>query len=148
MSGIAKVLDVTKSMPPVTFQSRLGLEVVAQLVALPIFFGSVSLVLILLNHHTRPLGFVVAAVGAILSSLFVLLTFPRGYVLTADSLLIRHGVFRDRVSLARIRSAVLSGDPNRDRLRKVRLTLDTGRRLLNPQHRGEFIRVLKERAHL
>lgn len=75
----------------------------------------------------------------------ILLTYPCRYTLTADSLNVRCGFIHQTIPLERIQSAELStswlSGPALS-LRRVRIRLDKGQRLLSPTDRERFIEDL------
>lgn len=90
------------------------------------------------------------ALGVLASALLLVFLYPTRYTLHVDCLLIRRGTRLEYISLARIKSVLLTGDPKAKDLpfRKVRLTLDNATIMLRPSKRGEFIRQVKDRAYL
>lgn len=149
MSGVLKVQDVKVTMPVVVFRSKYYSGEVLQLLAVPALLSLLGVVLVLLDQHTREIGVGLLVLGLLIGAVSLLCHFPRRYTLGPDNLVIQTGLFRKTIPLARIRSALLTGDPeDSDSVRNVRLTLDSGKRIIYPQQRTEFIRVLKERAYL
>ncbi len=77
-----------------------------------------------------------------LTLLNLLLTYPCRYTLTADSLNIRCGLIRQSIPLTRIKSAEFSSSwlsaPALS-LKRVRIQLDNGSRIVSPVDRQQFI---------
>ena len=90
------------------------------------------------------------AFGALTGALIAAFTVPCVYTLTDESLKIQCGVLEDDVPLARIRkveksSSALSAPALS--LRRVRISLDDGYRLISPRDRDGFIADLIARLH-
>jgi membrane protein YdbS with pleckstrin-like domain len=91
---------------------------------------------------------------AVFAAIYGLLVFPMRYGISADELIIRHGVVRQRAALAKI----LSVEPTRNPLSSPALSLDrlkisTGPRardsiMISPADREGFLTLLAQRSGL
>lgn len=91
---------------------------------------------------------------AVFAAIYGLLVFPMRYGVSADELIIRHGVVRQRAALAKI----LSVEPTRNPLSSPALSLDrlkisTGPRfrdsiMISPADRDGFLTLLAQRSGL
>jgi len=128
-----------------TYRSAIDLWLASILVGVPlamVTFGAYSL--------TRSVmaGVLMIAFGAVTGALIAAFTIPCLYTLTDENLKIQCGVLEDDVPLARIRkveksSSALSAPALS--LRRVRLSLDDGQRLISPKDRDGFIADLTAR---
>jgi hypothetical protein len=132
------------------YESSLGLWLIVRHILFPLGLMVTGAALVLLQADEQEgLGLALAALGLVLIIGTFIFVLPRRYIIRADDLMIQQGLFRKRVPLARIRSALLTGNPQENSgNRRVRLTMDSGKRIIDPQNRVEFIKTLKERAYL
>ena len=130
-----------------TYRSAIDLWLAAVLVGAPLAmvgFGAYSLTRSVLA------GVLMMAFGALTGALIAAFTVPCVYTLTDESLKFQCGVLEDDVPLARIRkveksSSALSAPALS--LRRVRISLDDGYRLISPRDRDGFIADLIARLH-
>lgn len=90
-------------------------------------------------------GLILLATGLFVVGIIALVAFPCVYTLTPSTLTIRSGIVSEDIPLERIRQA----EPNSSiwaapalSLRRVRLTLDDGTRLISPRDRESFLSEL------
>lgn len=91
---------------------------------------------------------------ALFAAIYGLLVFPMRYGISNDELIIRHGVVRQRASLAKIVSVEPTNDPlSSPALSLDRLRISTGSRardniMISPADRERFLSLLAERSGL
>lgn len=97
----------------------------------------------------------IGALICILTSLFMisimfLLSYPCSYTITNRSLVIRSGAFNEEsIPLSQIRDATLSSNPLAApalSLKRVKISLQSGYRLISPTNREQFIAELLSRT--
>ena len=97
----------------------------------------------------------IGALVCILMGLFMipiifLLAYPCGYTITEQNLIIRSGAFyAESIPLSQIRDAQFSSNPLSApalSLRRIKISLPNGYRLISPINREEFIAELLSRA--
>lgn len=147
-------MPYTRAVPDDTtwFPSKIdswlaAILIIAPLVSLvgfldPNVFDSLTMLLLALSG---PLLF---------AAIYGLLVFPMRYGISADELIVRHGVIRQRAKLADIELV----EPTRNPLSSPALSLDrllisTGSRardkiMISPAERERFLSLLAERSHL
>jgi hypothetical protein len=89
-------------------------------------------------------------VGLLMAVSFAALAIPCRYRLTDTLLIIRCGVLRERIKLQNIRDAVPTGDPLSApalSLKRVKIVMDKGFRLISPREQERFICELKKKIH-
>ena len=95
-------------------------------------------------------GVVAMVTGLFVGGVIVALTLPCVYTLTDDGLKIKSGLLEDDVPLADILGAEMSGSlwsaPALS-LRRVKIRLKNGARVISPQDRERFIADLEARLH-
>ena len=88
--------------------------------------------------------------GIYIVSIVFLLAYPCSYTITDQSLIIRSGAFNEEsISLSQVRDAQLSSNPLTApalSLKRVKISLKDGYRLISPINREEFIAELLSRA--
>jgi membrane protein YdbS with pleckstrin-like domain len=131
-------------MKPVTvFPSAVDAWLLIILYAAPVLLAVLGVYLAQANRPDEALTCFMTSIGLVLLNL--LLTRPCRYTLTADTLHLRCGVFNETIPLSRIKSAELSSSwlsgPALS-LKRVRIDLDKGSRLVSPVHREAFIAQL------
>lgn len=93
-------------------------------------------------------GIVAIVTGLVVGGVIAALSMPCVYTLTDDSLKIRSGLLEDEVPLRKIRGAEKSGSlwsaPTLS-LRRVKVTLEDGARVISPRDRDGFIADLDAR---
>lgn len=86
--------------------------------------------------------------GLFMAAGFAALAIPCRYTLTNRHLLIQCGVLRERIQLKNIRDALLTSDPLSApalSLRRIKIELNKGFRLISPRDRERFICELKQK---
>ena len=124
------------------YPSRVDVWLAMVMVAAPLLAIGLGIYLI---PTEGPAGWVTLFAGVIVGAVTALLAIPCHYTITEDSLIIRCGVLREKVDRKRIRSATLSSNPLSApalSLRRVKLELDKGSRLISPVDREGFIAKL------
>lgn len=119
---------------------------------LAIVMGGVPLIVIAVGVFTLTTsvgaGIVAIITGLVVGGVIAALSIPCVYTLTDDSLKIRSGLLEDEVPLRKIRGAEKSGSlwsaPALS-LRRVKVTLEDGVRVISPQDRDGFIADLDTR---
>ena len=95
-------------------------------------------------------GIVAIVTGLLAGGVIAALSVPCLYTLTDDSLKIKSGMLEDEVPLRKIRSAEKSSSvwsaPALS-LRRVKITLEDGSRVISPKDRDGFIADLEARLH-
>ena len=88
--------------------------------------------------------------GLYMGSIMFLLGYPCSYIITDKNLIIRSGVFNEEsIPLSQVRDAKLSSNPLSApalSLKRVKISLKDGYRLISPINREEFIAELLSRA--
>lgn len=115
------------------------------LVSVPLFIIGIGIYLMPLSQG----GSVVAIIsGLFTGGLIVALTFPCRYILDDEGLLIQSGFIKEKIKYTSIRSAEPSSNPLSApalSLRRVKIVLDSGFRLISPKDRGGFIAELNKK---
>lgn len=129
------------------FASAVDAWLLAVLYAAPLLFAALGVYLAQADRPDEALTCFVISIGLVLLNL--LLTRPCRYTLTADSLNLRCGIFNETIPLSRIESAELSSSwlsgPALS-LKRVRIGLDKGSRLVSPTYREVFIAQVMDAA--
>jgi uncharacterized membrane protein YdbT with pleckstrin-like domain len=103
---------------------------------------------ILLLEKSAEGGWIQIGIGLFLAVLMAALSIPCRYTLDEHSLTIRCGLLREVIPLARIRSveksASLWSAPALS-LRRVKIVMDHGWRLISPKDRDGFIEAIRDR---
>jgi len=128
--------------PESTYPSKVDLWILFVLVASP-------LLLIGLGFYFGDLaGMILVPTGLLMAVIFAALAIPCRYTLTDTLLIIRCGVLRERIELQNIRDAVPTSCPLSApalSLKRVKIELDKGFRLISPCDRERFICELKQK---
>lgn len=115
------------------------------LVMTPLFVVGLGIYLIPISKE----GAVIAILSGLFSGgLMAALAIPCRYILDEDGLLIQAGVLKEKIKYTEISNAELSSNPLSApalSLRRVKVTLKTGFRLISPLSREEFIEELKKK---
>lgn len=127
------------------YPSRVDWWLAALLIGAPMLI--IALGLHTLNQSMGA-GLVLIVSGLAIGALIAALACPCDYTLTDEHLTIRAGLLNETLPLHRIRTAVLSTSPLSApalSLRRIKLTLDEGSRLISPRNRDAFIADLEQR---
>ncbi len=135
-------------MSPTRYPSAVDGWFAALLVGVPL--GLIVFGLWLLGRSTAE-GLVQIGAGLFTGALIAALSWPCHYTLDEHTLTIRCGFLRESIPLARVRAV----EPSHSlwsapalSLKRVRITLDWGFRLVSPRQRDEFITELRRRSRL
>jgi hypothetical protein len=115
------------------------------LVATPLFIIALGLYLIPISKE----GAIIAILSGIFTgSLMAALAIPCRYILDEDGLTIQAGLLKEKIQYKEIKGAELSSNPLSApalSLRRVKIILGSGFRLISPVNRKEFIEELKNK---
>ncbi len=119
------------------------------LVAVPLVTLGFMLFLAVVLHDSAPFASLIVMVSAALVVVVIgLVTVPCRYVLEAEHLLIRFGIFQQRVAYRQITGVELSSSPRTApalSLQRIKVSYGTSFQLISPRDREWFIRALEER---
>lgn len=125
------------------FPSAVDAWLMVVLYASPVLLAGLGVYLAQVNRAEEALICFMMSIGIVLLNL--LLTRPCRYTLTTDTLNLRCGIFNETIPLSRIKSAELSSSwlsgPALS-LKRVRIRLDKGSRLVSPLDREAFMNHL------
>lgn len=127
------------------YPSRVDWWLAALLIGAPVFV--MALGLHALSQSTGA-GAMLIVSGLAVGALIAMLAYPCVYTLTDEHLTIRAGLLNETLPLQRIRTVALSSSPLSApalSLRRIKLTLDEGWRLISPSDRDAFIADLESR---
>jgi len=117
----------------------------AILVATPLFIIGLGVYLIPISKE----GSAIATLsGLFTGGLMAALAIPCRYILDEEGLLIQAGLMKEKIKYKSIRSAELSSNPLSApalSLKRVKIILDSGFRLISPIDREEFIQEIKKK---
>ena len=91
-------------------------------------------------------GIIAIATGIVVIALIVLFTVPCKYMVSDRFLEIRCGIFREKIKLEEIQKLSLSSNPLSSpalSLKRIRIDLVKGYRLVSPKEREEFMRNIE-----
>ncbi|WP_069963333.1 PH domain-containing protein [Lacunisphaera limnophila] len=129
------------------YPTRVDTWLACLLIGAPLF--AVTLGLFTLTYSIGA-GVVVIATGLLVGGMIAALTLPCRYTLSNESLKIQSGLIEEEVPLRAIRGVEktisLFGAPGLS-LRRVKVTLQEGSRVISPENRDAFIADLEARLH-
>lgn len=128
-----------------SYPSRVDAWLAAALAAAPLLIVGLGVFAL---ERSVTAGVIQIAFGVLVAGLIAALSIPCVYTLTDDMLLIRSGFLREAVPLLSIRGAEMSASwwsaPALS-IKRVKVTLDDGYRLISPKERETFIADLNAR---
>ncbi len=128
------------------YPSAVDAWIVAALAAAPIVVIALGLAAMRVSIGA---GLLQVGFGVGIGALILAMSVPCVYTLTEQTLFIRSGVFREEIPLSRIRGAEKSGSLLSSpalSIKRVKVRLDDGYRLISPRDRDGFIAEINARC--
>lgn len=126
-----------------TYNSAVDAWIAVVLIGAPLLVVSGGVYLL---DNSLPAGIIQIAVGILVGLFIASLALPCRYVIDDSRLLIQCGFLKEEIAIAKIRgveySSSLWSAPALS-LKRVRIILDDGWRLISPKDRDEFINSIK-----
>jgi hypothetical protein len=130
---------------PSVYPSKIDWWIAVLLVGTPLFMIGYGIYFTIAKSAT---GLFAVFTGIFVGVVMAIFSIPCRYTITDTSLLIKCGAFEDEIKLDSIRDAVPSSNPLSApslSLRRVKIVLDKGFRLVSPLNREDFIKELLRR---
>jgi membrane protein YdbS with pleckstrin-like domain len=130
------------------YPSKVDVWLAVVLIAAPLI--SIGMGVYLLSISSTG-GWLSVIIGLCVAAVLALFAIPCRYMLTANSLIIQAGILKEEIPFDRIKEATLSSNPLSApalSLKRVKIVLDKGFRLISPNDRERFITELEAKMKM